>query len=95
MKNWTLKINGRTFTMENDADYEYRSHINGMQTTEPNNWVSCKGTDENGTEITAWYYVEDGTELDSINYDEPSDIADEYGHIIYDSEGMANVQRNH
>lgn len=88
MNTWELKINNRTYTMDNNADFEYRSHINGMQATEPDNWVSCKGTDENGNDITAWYYVEnpDETPLEEIDYYKPSDIVDEYGHIIYDSE---------
>lgn len=88
MNTWELKINGRTYTMENEADYEYRSHINGMQNLAPDNYVSCKGKDENGNEVTAWYYVEnpDETPLEEIDYDNPADIVDEYGHIIYDSE---------
>lgn len=86
MNTWELKINGITYTMDNNADFEYRSHINGMQNLAPDNYVSCKGKDENGNDITAWYYVSDGTALDEIDYDNPADIVDEYGHIIYDSE---------
>lgn len=85
---WTLTVNGKSYTMQNEADYEYRSHIEGMAVNSPDNWVANHGVDEDGSEIVAWYFVEnpDETALDEIVYDEPSDIVDEYGHIIYDSE---------
>ncbi len=68
-----------------EADYTYRSHINGMQVSEPNKWVSCAGTGGDGKNYTAWYYVEDtNMELDNIDYDNPDDIEDENGNIIYD-----------
>lgn len=56
-----------------------------MQATEPNNWVACKATGNDGREYTAWYYVTDPneTELDEIDYDNPDDITDEYNHIVY------------
>lgn len=85
---WTLKIDGKSYTMNNEADYEYRSHIEGMAANSPDNWVSNHGTDEDGNEIVAWYFIEnsDETALDEIDYENPDDIVDEYGHIIYDSE---------
>ena len=76
-----------TITLGNDADFEYRSHINGMQATEPNNWVACKATGSDGNEYTAWYFVADtNVELDTIDYDDPDDVTDEYNHIVYDKD---------
>lgn len=91
MTTWKLTVGGKTYTMQG-ADYEYRSHINGMAVNSPDNWVACHGVDEDGTGITAWYFVEDisNTSLDDIDYDEPDDIIDEYGHIVYDKEEYEN-----
>lgn len=85
---WTLTINGKNYTMNDEADYEYRSHIGSWTANYPNNWVACHGKDENGDEVTAWYNVEnpEETDFDEIDYNSPDDIEDGYGHIIYDSE---------
>lgn len=82
--NDTLKI-----TLSTEANIEYRSHINGMQTVKPDNWVSVEGQGNDGKPYKAWYFVEDFdaiNELDEIEYEEPSDIVDEYGKNIYDSD---------
>ena len=71
------------------ANIEYRSHINRMQTAKPDNWVSVVGQGNDGNVYKAWYFVEDFNAingLEDINYEEPSDIVDEYGKIIYDSD---------
>ena len=71
------------------ANIEYRSHINRMQTVKPDNWVSVVGQGNDGNAYKAWYFVEDFNAingLEDINYEEPSDIVDEYGKIIYDSD---------
>ena len=81
-----ITVNGKTYTMTGDAEITYRSHINGMQCTCPDNWVSCPLVDEDGNEYTAWYKIDADTELDSIDYDAPSDITDEDGCIVYDAE---------
>lgn len=75
-----------TITIIGEADFVYRSHINGMRTTAPNNWVACKATGSDGKDYTAWYYVTDPdeTELDEIEYENPDDITDEYNHIVYE-----------
>ena len=76
-----------SITLGDEADLSYRSHINGMQTTEPNNWMACKATGSDGKSYTAWYYVEDtNMDLDNIDCDDPDDIEDEYGNIIYDKD---------
>lgn len=82
----TITVNGKSYTMTGDAEITYRSHINGMQCTCPDNWVSCPLEDEDGNEYTAWYRIDEGTELDGIDYDEPEDITDEYGSLVYDRE---------
>lgn len=70
-----------------EADYTYRSHINGMQASEPDNWVACKATGSDDKDYTAWYYVEDtNVDLGDIEYEEPDDIEDENGNIIYDKD---------
>lgn len=82
-----IKINENlTITLGNEADFVYRSHINGMQASEPDNWVACKATGSDGKEYTAWYYVTDPDEieLDEIDYENPDDITDEDNHIVYE-----------
>ena len=81
--NDTLKI-----TLSTEANIEYRSHINGMQTVKPDNWVSVEGQGNDGKPYKAWYFVEDfdNTDLEDINYEEPADIEDDYGKIVYDSD---------
>lgn len=81
----TINENLTITLVDNSADFKYRSHINGMQATEPNNWVACNATGSDGKDYTAWYYVADtDIELDEIDYSEPDDITDEYNHIVYD-----------
>ena len=81
--NETLKI-----TLSTEANIEYCSHINGMQTVKPDNWVSVEGQCNDGKSYKAWYFVEDfdNTDLEDINYEEPADIEDDYGKIVYDSD---------
>lgn len=71
-----------------EIKYEYRSHINGMQAINPNNWVAVDGKGSDGKDYTAWYFIKDinNTDPEDINYDEPDDIEDEYGYIIYESD---------
>lgn len=92
MTTWKLKVGGKTYTMQPNSEYEYRAHMYGMYTLDPNNWVACHGFDEDGTGITAWYFVEDisNTALDDIDYDEPNDIIDEHGHMVYDKQDYEN-----
>lgn len=80
--NDTLEI-----TLSTEANPEYRSHINGMQTVKPDNWVSVEGVGNDGKQYKAWYFVEDldNIDLEDINYEEPSDIVDEYGKLIFDA----------
>lgn len=77
-----------TVTLDGDAEYTYRSHINGMQTIKPNNWVSCNAKGNDGENYTAWYFVSNPneTELDEIDYENPDDITDEYNHLVYTKE---------
>ena len=78
--------------LDSSADFEYRSHINGMRCTCPDNWVSCGAIDSNGDRYTCWYFVSDDDissdswELSDIDYDNPDDIEDSDGNIVYDSE---------
>lgn len=84
-----IKINENlTITLiDNDADFKYRSHVNGNQLTHPDNWVACRATGSDGNEYTAWYYVADtDIELDEIDYRNPDDVTDEYNHIVYDKD---------
>ena len=74
-------------TLNAEADLEYRSHINGMQTLKPNHWVSVEGEGNDGETYKAWYFVDDlKIGLDEIDYEKPSDIEDWYGKIIYVSD---------
>ena len=84
--NITITINGLQLTLATDADYTYRSHINGMPCTEPDKWVSCNAVDSAENNYVCWYYNPDGLELDAIDYYSPDDIVDDYGRIIYDRE---------
>lgn len=82
--NDTLEI-----TLSTEANLEYRSHINGMQTVKPDNWVSVEGQGNDGKQYKAWYFVEDFdaiNELDEIEFENPSDIVDDYNKIIYDAD---------
>ena len=81
--NDTLEI-----TLSPEANIEYRSHINRMQTVKPDNWVSVEGQGNDGKSYKAWYFVEnfDNTDLEDINYEELADIEDDYGKIVYDSD---------
>ena len=83
-----LEVNDTlNITLNTEADIEYRSHINGMQTVNPANWVSVEGKGNDGETYKAWYFVEDlKIGLDEIDYGKPSDIENEYGKIIYDSD---------
>ena len=84
-----LEISGNLeITLSTEANPEYRSHINGMQTVKPDNWVSVKGEGNDGKPYKAWYFVEDfdNIDLEDINYEEPSDIVDDYGKLIYDAD---------
>lgn len=80
--NDTLEI-----TLSGDANIEYRSHINRMQTVKPDNWVSVEGVGNDGKPYKAWYFVDDldNIDLEDINYEEPSDIVDDNGKLIYDA----------
>lgn len=75
-------------TLSTEANPEYRSHINGMQTVKPDNWISVEGQGSDGKQYKAWYFVEDtaAIDLEDINYEEPSDIVDDYGKLIYDAD---------
>lgn len=84
---YNFEVNGKTYKEVGDAEIIYRSHINRMQCTCPNNWVGLPLEDEDGKAYTAWYYMPDtNAELDSIDYDKPDDITDEYGNLIYTAE---------
>ena len=84
-----LEVNGTLeITLSTEANPEYRSHINGMQTVKPDNWVSVDGVGNDGKPYKAWYFVEDldNIDLEDINYEEPSDIVDDNGKLIYDAD---------
>lgn len=71
-----MKINykGIEITLNDDAYYEYCSHINGIQCINPNNYVKCTGT-SNSKNYEVWYYIENTyIELDEIDYNNPSHI---------------------
>ena len=80
-----FEINDTLSITLGEADFVYRSHINGMQALSPNNWVACDATGSDGNHYTVWYFVKEPneTELDEIDYEEPDDITDEYNHIVY------------
>lgn len=72
-----ITYNGKTIILGEDAEYTHRSHINGMQCTEPDNWIHVTGADaEDENDIyDIWYYVEDvNTELEDINWNDPWDV---------------------
>lgn len=75
--NQIIKWKGHEIALGDNADYCYRSHINGMQCTEPYNWVLVTGFDlnEEDTFYDVWYYVEDTSiELDAIDFSDPWDV---------------------
>lgn len=81
----TINTNLTITLIDNDADFKYRSHVDGNQLIHPNNWVACGAIGSDGKEYTAWYYVPDSDiELDEIDYSAPNDVTDEYNHIVYD-----------
>ena len=72
-----IKWKNHEIALGDDAEYTYRSHINGMQCTEPNSWVLVTGYDVNEEETyyDVWYYVPDAnTSLDEIDYENYWDI---------------------
>ena len=80
--NDTLKI-----TLDFEAAPEYRSHINGMQVINPDNWLLVKGEGSDGNSYRVWYFIEDwNIELEDVDYTEPNDIEDMNGKIIWESE---------
>lgn len=92
MNNNIITVNGKKYTLSNEADFVYRSHINGMSCLEPNNWVACDCTDENGVPCTAWYYAKEEWDLSWIDYNDPDDIVDENGKLVYCKENPERVR---
>lgn len=75
--NIVIEWHGHKIALGDDADFQYRSHINGMQCTEPDNWVHVTGYDMNEEETyyDIWYYVEDTSiDLDQIDYSDPWNV---------------------
>lgn len=80
--NDTLKI-----ALDAEAIAEYRSHINGMQVINPDNWLLVRGEGSDGNSYQVWYFIEDwNIELEDVDYAEPHDIEDGNGNIIWKSE---------
>ena len=59
-------------TLTDEAYYSYNS-----KSIEPNNWVCCPATDDNGTPYKCYYHIEDGTELEDVDYYAPDCIVNE------------------
>ena len=74
-------------TLDFEAIPEYRSHINGMQAINPDNWLLVRGEGSDGNSYQVWYFIENwGIELEDVDYTEPNDIEDMNGKIIWESE---------
>lgn len=76
--NTILKWHGHEIALGDDAEFTYRSHINGMQCTEPENWIHVTGYDVNEEETyyDVWYYVSDTSiSLDEVDYEDFWDIS--------------------
>lgn len=62
-----------------EADYCYHS-----SSCEPSNWVLCTAVDTNtNIEYECWYYVDDDTELEDVDYYEPYEVTTENGTRVY------------
>lgn len=80
--NDTLKI-----ALDSEAISEYRSHINGLRTINPDNWLLVRGEGSDGNSYQVWYFIENwDIELEDVDYAEPNDIEDMNGKIIWESE---------
>ena len=72
-------------TLDFEAIPEYRSHINGLRTINPDNWLLVKGEGSDGNSYRVWYFIEDwNIELEDVDYTEPDDIEDEDGNIVWE-----------
>lgn len=70
----TITYDGKEYTLTSQAEFEYRSHKNGFMTQYPNNYLSAMATLED-KEYKVWWFIEDTTvELDSIDYDNVTDV---------------------
>lgn len=70
-------INGKEYEVVREAEVEYRSHINGMNCLNPNNWWAMYVKDiETSEEYIAWY-EDDNIDTDcepNIDWETPDDM---------------------
>lgn len=70
----TFTVNGKTIVTDNNIYCAYRSHINHLRCSCPDDWSCLNGVDTDGNLYTVWY--QDGD-------DWPYDIENEYGDRIW------------
>ena len=78
----TTTFNGIEYTLTSNADFEYRSHKDGWQCNEPNNWLSAAAIDPQGNPCKVWWFVTD-EQMQDIN---------EFGMDYYDYDNATEVE---
>ena len=78
MKN-DLDYTALGWTLTDNVDIEYRSHIDGWDCTEPDRWLSARACNTNGDTAKVWWYWEHPEEEDGgdwvDNWDLCHDVA--------------------
>lgn len=72
----TFTVNGKTIVTDNTIYCAYRSHINHVRCSVPDDWTCLNGVDEDGNLYTVWYQEGD-------DWKHPYDIENEYGDRIW------------
>lgn len=72
----TFTVNSKTIVTDNVMYYAYRSHINHLRCSCPDDWACLNGVDNTGIKYTIWYQEGD-------NWKDPYDVENEYGERIW------------
>lgn len=70
---------GKELALTSYAEFEYRSHANGWQLQNPDNWMAATAIDKEENEYIVWYYIDDSHINDedlsgACDWSSPSDI---------------------
>ena len=82
--NVTFTVGRKTIVTDNNMYCAYRSHINHLQCTCPDNWICLNGIDEDGKHYTIWYKYD--KDLESADWKKPFDIEDEFNDTVWSSQ---------
>lgn len=68
----SVMFEGKEYALTSQAEFEYRSHINGMTALSPNNYMSAQAIDTDENTYTVWWFIDD----EHINDEDMSDATD-------------------